>query len=109
MTQVSIATILYLTASPQCPLPDNFLHSLYVDNYLMVGRDPDTVSRAADRHRSVLNDQGLLVHETFGVSSEATFDGLDFDGLLATVAVSRKRMDKLRAAIDFILGRRCIS
>ncbi len=78
--------------------------AIYVDNFMVVGHDPQTVGLAHSQHVNRMNDLGLHIHEEADVSTTMSFAGLEFDGASRQVRVSCGRVWKIRLAIDHILG-----
>ena len=89
--------------------PHGIKHAKYVDNFLIVGHDPQEVGLQASSLQSALDNKGLLCHEIFGPSLSATFAGLDIDGVSHRTRISRKRLWRIRFAIDHILRASSVS
>ena len=74
-----------------------------MDKFVCIGHDPVSVGREANALESALNERDLKVHEGFSPSTEATFAGIEFDGIALRARVPLKRAWRSRLAFDFIL------
>lgn len=96
--------------NPNSPLTQrNFKHAKYVDNFLVASHDPELCAFEANKLESKLGSHGFLVHELLGPRTQATFAGIDFDGVAHTAKISPNRVWKLRLAIDHVLSCRYLS
>ena len=87
----------------------NSIHAKYVDNFLYISHDPETADRDNNSLTNTLCAQGLVVHEGFSACTSCTFAGIEFDGILHTARVSRKRAWRLALAIRSLLAAQEVS
>ena len=79
----------------------------YVDNFCVIGSCPDAVNEKLAAISLDLSSLGFAIHEQSPASTEGAFIGLDLkDG---HVAVQRRKLWRLRLAVEDLLGRRSCS
>ena len=90
-----------LDRNPCQPLePSNTKHALYIDNFLFLGRNAESVGSDCDRHSHHLRNNGHEIHEDFGPCTEATFSSLDFNWQRNVARVGSRRSWRLRLELD---------
>lgn len=77
----------------------------YVDNFVVIGNDPEAVNAGLARISERLRSLGLTVHEEEPASLHATFVGLDFNGSSGVVSLKPQRILNLQKAIRELLLR----
>lgn len=77
----------------------------YVDNFVVIGTDPEAVNAGLARISERLRSLGLTVHEEEPASLHATFVGLDFNGSSGVVSLKPQRILNLQKAIRELLLR----
>ena len=90
-----------LDRKPCPPLePSKTKHALYVDMFLFLGRNAESVGSDCDRHSNHLRNNGHEIHEDFGPCTEATFSSLDFNWQRNVARVGSRRSWRLRLELD---------
>ncbi len=94
--------------APSSLEPGEPVHMAYVDNFAVIGTDPD---RVQDIHRQALRavrECGFDVHEVEEPSTQLDVVGVHIDGVRGRVSLSSKRHWKLCAALhEFVRIGRC--
>ena len=77
----------------------------YVDNFIVIGCNPDLVNAGLQRIGDILRGRGLTVHEEETATHKTDFVGLSFDGIAGTISIKPQRIVKLQRAITELLAR----
>ena len=78
--------------------------SLYLDNEIFMGLDPETVNTSKDAGAKALRAAGLPVHEEEHAAREAVLLGWHFDGVRSRISLSSEKRWEIMQAIDFVLS-----